>query len=295
MYFDKKAISLAGNVCAKLDGMIIAIDTGGTKTLITNFDANGNPGEQIKFPTPQNPGEYINAVRQMLNEKYSEQKIDAIVIAVPGTLDNDNVIIWCPNLPDWAGFNIHNALSGILGNVPIYIENDAKLAGLYEARILNPIPKQVLYVTISTGIGTGIITEGHIDPNLRNSEGGRELIEFNDKIQEWQNFASGKAFYQAFGKYVSDIDDEPTLREMAHRMSLGFITLIPTLQPDLIVIGGSVGTHFDKYIDYLLQILKRELPDHIPCPTFIQAKNPEQAVIYGCYYYALDQNVAITP
>lgn len=274
--------------------MIIAIDTGGTKTLLTNFNSDGHPGEQIKFPTPQDPQEYIKLIRETLNEKYSGQKIDAIIIAVPGTLDNNNAIIWCPNLPDWAGFDVTNTLRGVLNDVPIYIENDAKLAGLSEAKMLNPTPKQALYVTISTGIGTGIITEGHIDPDLRNSEGGRQLIEFDGKLQEWQDFASGKSFYQTFGKYVSDINDEPTLKEMAHRMSLGFLALIPSLQPNTVIIGGSVGTHYDKYIGYLLDILKQELPAHIPCPQFVQAKNPEQAVIYGCYYYAIDNDVTIT-
>jgi predicted NBD/HSP70 family sugar kinase len=274
--------------------MILAIDTGGTKTLITTFDKSGNPGEQIKFPTPQNPNEYISTLRQTLSDNYGSKKIDAIIIAVPGTIDANNAIIWCPNLPEWAGFNLINKLSGIFNDVPIYIENDAKLAGLYEARIIDPIPKQLLYVTISTGIGTGIITDGHINPDLRNSEGGRSLIEYDGKLQEWQNFAAGKSFFEAYGKYVKDITSEETLRDMAHRMSLGFLELIPALQPNVVVIGGSVGTYFDRYSDYLLQIIRESLPAHIPCPPFLQAKNSEQAVAYGCYYYAIDNNITFT-
>jgi glucokinase len=56
----------------------------------------------------------------------------------------------------------------------------------------------------------------------------------------------------------------------------------------LIIIGGSIGTYFDRYSDQLEKILKEKLPDHIPCPKFVAAKHPEQAVIYGCYYHALD-------
>ena len=37
-----------------------------------------------------------------------------------------------------------------------------------------------------------------------------------------------------------------------------------------------------------LQYAKEKLPPHIPCPKFVAAKYPELAVIYGCYYYALD-------
>ena len=273
--------------------MIIAIDTGGTKTLITTFDKDGNPGEQkIKFPTPQAQDEYINQVKTALRNNFSDQNIDAIVVATPGVI-KDGVVLWAGGNLNWENFNIVGDLSGTLDNVPVFAENDAKLAGLYEAKIIDPIPGQLLYVTISTGIGTAIITEGHIDPELRNSEGGDAMIEFEGQMQKWESFSSGKAFYNTYGKYVEDIDDEPTLKDIAHRMSLGFLELVPTLQPNIVVIGGSVGTHFDKYIGHLIQIMKDTLPRQIPCPPFIQAKNPEQAVIYGCYYYALDNNITI--
>jgi glucokinase len=38
----------------------------------------------------------------------------------------------------------------------------------------------------------------------------------------------------------------------------------------------------------LIGLLKEKLPEHIPAPKIIQAAHPEEAVIYGCYYYALD-------
>jgi len=269
--------------------MIIAVDTGGTKTLVAGFDNSDGPKNEIKFPTPQDPKEYISILRTKLEENFGSQTASCIVIAVPGTLDIQNSITWCPNLPSWEGFNVSEALSGVLNNTPILIENDANLAGLYETKIMDPIPAQSLYVTISTGIGTGIITNGHIDEALRNSEGGRSMIEFNGKIQEWQNFSSGKSFFETFGKYVRDIIDEPTWDQIIERMCLGFLELIPMLQPNVIVIGGSVGTYFDRYGVKLQKTLKERLPKHIPCPIVIGAKNSEQAVIYGCYYYALDK------
>ena len=54
-------------------------------------------------------------------------------------------------------------MNNLLGNAPVLLENDANLAGLGETRQLKKIPAQSLYVTISTGIGSGIITDGHID------------------------------------------------------------------------------------------------------------------------------------
>lgn len=274
--------------------MLVVIDTGGTKTLIASFNKKGVLGPQFKFPTPQDPKEYTKLVHSTLIENYNNQKIDAIVIAIPGTLKN-NTVIWAPNLVKFEGLNIVKALKGVLGNAPILVENDAKLAGLYETRILHTIPPQALYVTISTGIGTGIITHGHIDPSLHNSEGGRALIEFDGTVREWQSFGAGKSFYETYGKYVRDITSKRIWNQIADRISRGFLVLIPVLQPDVIIIGGSVGTYFDRYSEQLLKILTEKLPPHIPCPKFVPAKNSELAVIYGCYYYAIDNLITITP
>ena len=274
--------------------MLVVIDTGGTKTLVASFNKSGKLGTQIKFPTPQDSKEYTELVKSTLQNTFAGQSVDAIVIAIPGILNNGTVV-WCPNLPKWEGYNVVKALQGVLGDATVLIENDAKLAGLYETRILSKIPPQCLYVTISTGIGTGIITNGHIDPSLHNSEGGRALIEFDGVVREWQHFASGKSFYETYGKFVRDITSKRTWNQIADRISRGFLVLIPILQPDVIVIGGSVGTYFERFSDQLEKILLEKLPPHIPCPKFVQAVNSELAVIYGCYYYAIDNLITITP
>jgi glucokinase len=67
------------------------------------------------------------------------------------------------------------------------------------------------------------------------------------------------------------------------------LAVIPTLQPDVIIIGGSIGTYYPRYSTDLKALLKERLPDHIPLPRLVQAKHPELAVLYGCYYYGVDQ------
>ena len=146
---------------------------------------------------------------------------------------------------------------------PRYIESDANLAGLSEARQLNPVPVSALYVTISTGIGSGVITNGKIDPGLRYSEAGRSLVEFDGRVQEWETFASGKAIYTTYRKFARDIKSVRIWNQVAHRISRGFLALIPTVQPDVIIIGGSIGTYFDHYEEKLKTILKEHLPEHI--------------------------------
>jgi glucokinase len=272
--------------------MLVVVDTGGTKTLVASFDRNGVLGEQIKFPTPKDPTEYTILLRSILIDNYGKKKVKAIIIAAPGIIKN-GVALWCPNLK-WEKFDIAKAIGGVLvDNTPILVENDANLAGLAETRIMKKIPDQSLYVTVSTGIGSGIITDGHINESLRNSEAGHALVEYDGVVREWESFASGKAIYKTYGKYAHDITDKRVWNQIADRISRGFLAVIPILQPDVIIIGGSMGTYFKKYGEKLQNILKEKLPDHIPCPKFIQAKHPELAVIYGCYYYAVD-NLNIT-
>lgn len=266
--------------------MLITIDTGGTKTLIASFNKKGELGTQIKFPTPKDPTEYIAALKKTLTDNYTNKPVKAIVLAVPGIVKG-GVAIWCNNL-GWNSFDILSALKGVLGGVPILIGNDANLAGLAETRLLKKIPSQSLYVTISTGIGTGITTGGRINLALQNSEAGHALIEYDGLVQEWENFASGRAIRETYGKYASEIKSKQIWYQIADRISRGFLAVIPILQPDVIIIGGSIGTYFDQYDKQLINMLKEKLPKHIPCPEFVQAKYPELAVIYGCYYYAID-------
>jgi predicted NBD/HSP70 family sugar kinase len=266
--------------------MLVTIDTGGTKTLIASFGEDGHIGETLKFPTPRKTDEYIDLLRNTLEKTYGHEKVEAIVIALPGVVE-DGVAVWCANL-GWRDFDVRAALSGVLGGAPILIENDANLAGLAEARALHPVPLSVLYVTVSTGIGTGIITEGRIDPAFTKSEGGHMLVEFDGVVRGWETFASGKAIYAAYETYARDITSEHIWDQIADRISRGFLAIIPLLQPKIIIIGGSIGTYYDQYGKKLETILDEKLPVDIARPPIQQAKNPETAVLYGCYYHALN-------
>lgn len=266
--------------------MLVAVDTGGTKTLVACFSPEGKVVNSQKFPTPQDQAEYINQLIKTINEMVDKSTIKVISVALPGTIHGE-VATWCPNL-GWAEFNVVAPLRHEFGDVPITLENDANLAGLAETRMLPDTPYLSLYITVSTGIGTGLTLDGHINPGLRLSEGGQMVLNYEDKSQQWQHFASGKAIKRIYGKYARDIHDEETWTEIAHRISRGLLVLIPTVQPEIIIIGGSVGTYFDKYSSLLEKVIKAELPDYMKMPPIVQAKNPEEAVIYGCYYYALD-------
>lgn len=266
--------------------MIVTIDTGGTKTLITSFNKKGEMGESLKYPTPQDPKEYVRVLKQTVRERYGDKKVDCIVLAIPGVIVN-NTVKWCGNLP-WRNIHMGDLLADMLPGVPITIGNDAKIAALGAARSLRDMPASVLYITVSTGIGAGLVTNGHINQGMIYSEVGRTPLEFDGRVRIWESFASGRAIVETYKQYARDITSKRIWRQVADRISRGFLVIIPIIQPDLIVIGGSIGTYFSRYDDYLRDILKRHLPEHIKMPRIARASHPEEAVIYGCYYYGID-------
>src|SRR5690606_1614950 len=139
--------------------MLVAIDTGGTKTLVAGFNTDGSRGKTVKFATPTDPEEYTALLRSTIEETYAGEVVEVICLALPGLI-KDKTALWFGNLP-WENFDAGKALEGVLGGAPLIVENDANLAGLAETRILDPMPSSSLYVTISTGIGAGLTSDGH--------------------------------------------------------------------------------------------------------------------------------------
>jgi glucokinase len=264
--------------------MYLAVDIGGTKTLLASFTDEGSVSEQLKFPTPDNYDEFLKKfedIKDMLKEK----DFRAAGVAVPGRLDRPHGrVIALGNLP-WENEPIQADLEKILA-CPVVIENDTKLAGLSEALLIKKDFRKVFFITISTGISAGLTIDGIIDPEFADSESGHMLLEHQGKLQTWESFASGKAIVEKYGKMARDITDQAAWKSIAHNIALGVIDLIAVVQPEVILIGGGVGAHFDKFKDYLLTELKRYEVPLVPIPPIKMAQRPEEAVIYGCFEVA---------
>lgn len=268
--------------------MILTIDTGGTKTLIACFSDDGSITKEHRFPTPHDSEDYLRVLCNTLRDHFvGDEAPRAVVVASPG-LNDDGVITWGGHRLRWRNVPVVQTVEQLFPGIPVALENDANLGGLGEIRHLKTIPKIGLYLTVSTDIGTGIITNGTIDQTLRHSEGGHAIIEYGGTLQRWGDFSSGRAIYETFGSYARDIHDQAVWDDIADRISRGLLAELPLLQPEVVVIGGSIGTYFSQYGATLSNILSRHLGDYIPVPTLLEAHDAERAVIYGCYYYGID-------
>lgn len=261
--------------------MYIAVDIGGTKTLLATFDQDGKIAETVKFETDQDYRIFLEDLQIHLGELTTERAAK-VAVAIPGKVDRSSGVgLDFGNLP-WTDVTVQKDFQQIFG-CPVLVENDANLAGLSEAHLIKDEFNKVLYITISTGIGTGIITSGIIDPDFADSEGGQMPLEHNGKFEAWESFASGSAIVERYGKRAADITDESVWREIVHSFAGGILDLLATIQPEVVVIGGGVGSHFDRFGALLVEELKRFETPLVPIPPIREAQHAEEAVIYGCY------------
>jgi mannose-6-phosphate isomerase len=269
--------------------MYIAIDIGGTKTLIAVFSQDGELQEQVKFPTPSIYEEFVKELAQNV-AKLSTHEFKAACVAIPGKIDrSEGIAIAFGNL-DWSNIPIGPDIEKVI-NTPVILENDAKLAALSEAILLKKEFRKALYVTISTGIGAGFVVDGRLDPNLIDMEAGQMLLEHNGELKDWEDFGSGRAFSEKYGKRVSEVavDDNEAWYWFARNIAIGLIDLIATLTPDVIIIGGGAGAHLDKFQGRLEEQLKIYENPMFNIPPIRKAGRAEEAVIYGCFELAKDK------
>ena len=120
--------------------MIIAVDTGATKTLVTAFTNNRKSSQKHRFITPGDPDEYIATLAQVISSEYDLAKATALSVAVPGAVENQQVR-YCWNLP-WQNFDLIGKLQQKLSaKLPALLQNDANLAGLAEIHALSTLPE----------------------------------------------------------------------------------------------------------------------------------------------------------
>lgn len=261
--------------------MYLTIDIGGTKILLARMNKAGKIEDSIKIPTPAEYSDFKKILADNV-DKITTDEWSLVCVAAPGKIDRESGRVLAFGNLDWKNIPIKEDIQKIV-KCDVIIENDAKLAALSEARALEPKMKKVVYLTVSTGIGSGTVINNILDPDLIDAEVGHMLFEKDGQLVKWQSFASGKAIVKRFGKLAGEIDDPEIWKIISKDLSIGIIDIVANIQPDIVIIGGGVGSHFSKYGAILNRELKKYENPMVPVPKVVGAKHPEEAVIYGCY------------
>lgn len=264
--------------------MYAAVDIGGTKTLVAVFGASGDCLEQVKFPTPVKYEDFLIKLAEVV-ANLSTRDFMAVGVAAPGKIDHNLGLLVAAGNLTWHKEPLQKDLERLF-HAPVVLENDAKTAAIAESRAAGSNYETVVYITISTGIGIGVCVDGKLDKALEDAEIGWMKVDYNGELVPWEKIASGSAIVAKYNSRASDLDDPVAWDEIAHNIAKGLISVIAIVQPDLIVFGGGVGNHLDKYEKPLKKYLKLYETPLVPIPPLRKSSHPEEAVVYGCYELA---------
>ena len=138
---------------------IIAIDIGGTQLRVAAYPHNSTvPIKVHRVPSRGMEEGVFDRLTGLIDSVWPAEPVDIICAAVPGPLNPyTGVIIETPNIPAWTNYPLAELLSKKY-NVPSYIGNDANLAVLGEWLYgAGQGHHNIIYLTISTGIGGGVV------------------------------------------------------------------------------------------------------------------------------------------
>jgi glucokinase len=146
---------------------ILAVDFGGTNIRVARFEEPSPPPiSQLKKPTlaQEGPDAVLQRLKDAIAELMPEGHADTrIGIAAPGPLNPEKGVIHsAPNLPGWVDIPLRQIISDAF-SCPVSLGNDANLAALGEWRHGAGVgTRHMIYLTISTGIGGGIISHDRL-------------------------------------------------------------------------------------------------------------------------------------
>ncbi len=183
-----------------MDEFIIGVDLGGTQMRAAKFDIELNILERVAGPTlaAEGPDRVIERLLDLIARVVPQDPLSVLGIGVsaPGPINpRAGVILSPPNLPGWVEVPLRRLIQERFG-ITTYLGNDANVAALAEAaRGAAQGYKHVVYLTISTGIGSGVIDEGRllIGTEGLGAEAGHMILVINGKPSTLEKEAAGPA------------------------------------------------------------------------------------------------------
>jgi glucokinase len=271
--------------------MIGAVDIGGTKIAVGIIDDNGRVLSRAECPTDAEHGYQaaLARIEHMLRTVAvaSGAEVTGIGIGSTGPVDPFTGEFGDVNFfPAWRGSNPVADLARIFG-VQVAMENDADASALAEAAWgAGKDKKRLIYVTVGTGIGGGIILDGQLYRGVDGShpELGHHVIDASGPACDcgfhgcWESLAAGPAMVAwvestmpkdyphrdgLTAKRIFELAREgdklacQAVGREAHYLGLGLANLVTLFTPDAIVLGGSVMKSADLFLEEIRMTICR--------------------------------------
>ncbi len=242
-------------------GDTLAVDLGGTNMRAAVLDATGAILDRAVTRTPRQ-APTIDPLLTLVEGLAATHDVEHAVVAVPGRVDHERgTLLEAPNLPaGWAPQLTRATLEAALG-LPVALGNDADVAAVGEARFgAGRGHGNVVYLTVSTGVGAGILVGGRLLlPRYSGGEVGHSIVEgalaAAGEDGTVEGLGSGTAIARqarAAGLDAVGADlvrlveaGDPVARQIwddaMFAVALGVVNLAHLVSPTVVVVGGGVG------------------------------------------------------
>lgn len=284
-----------------MDSVIIGVDLGGTRIRVAQLDRQLQLIKRNETLTLAHEGfePTIQRIKDLIRETMPPDttKVEGIGISAPGPLNpQTGVIVAPPNLNGWHNVPLGDILHETF-NVPVFVGNDANVAALAEvARGAAQGYRHAIYITVSTGIGGGVIYDGRLllgRDGLAAEIGHIPLLVADGRVSTLEKEAAGPALARhmrqrleagATSSAINDVDGDltrldarivgeaalagdPLAREIvdygAKCVGLGVVTMLHTFNPEIIVIGGGVSKIGDTFFDRVQTTVEQHVLDEV--------------------------------
>lgn len=311
-----------------------AVDLGGSKILSVVADARGKVVSRDLRDTLAAQGpeavirEILGSLRQVIAEAgVKASRIGGIGLGAPGVLSPEmGVVFTSPNLPGWQDVPLRDIVAREMG-LPVWLINDAKAAALGELSFgAARGARNFIYVTISTGIGGGIVIDGKIYSGAGGTAGEVGHMTIADDGPRctcgnrgcWEQMASGTALAREAKRRIGegavsvileyaggDIErvtaetvslafdrGDALARELvaraSHYLGVGFANLVNIFNPELIVVGGGLANMGDKlFVPAYREAGQRAFKESYRAVRFARAELGADAGVLGAAALAL--------
>ncbi|MCU0512440.1 MAG: ROK family protein [Anaerolineae bacterium] len=266
-----------------MSDVIIGVDLGGTNVRAARLNSDLHILQREQDATRSSEGfeATIQRIKDLIRRVLPADgaPVAGIGISAPGPLNPvTGVIVAPPNLAGWHNVPLGDILKAEFG-VPVYVGNDANVAAIAEVALGAARGYRfAIYITISTGIGSGIIDEGRLilgKAGLGAEAGHLPLLLAGDHVSTLEKEAAGRALAKQARAFMeagrasvlraamdslSEKDWERRgatyIGEAAHQgdalaleivqrcgtvVGLGLVSLLHLFNPEIIVIGGGVS------------------------------------------------------
>lgn len=309
--------------------LAIGIDVGGTKTAAFRVARDGAILARDSVPTPAEDAEATMAAVEAVARGLVTPEVVAVGVGAAGMVDaTRGVLRFAPNLA-WRELPIAARVSSALG-LPCQVDNDANVAAWGEYRFgAGRGSRDMLLVTVGTGIGGGIVAGGKLFRGAHGfaAEIGHVIVEPNGPVCGcgnhgcWEQVAAGRAIdrrgreaarefpyslvaslsggdpEKVTGRIVTQAamqgDDvaKSILAEVGRRLGEGIAGLVNVLDPDVVVVGGGAVEAGDLLLEPARAAFLDavEAPEHRPAVPILAAELGNDAGAVGAAALALEE------